>query len=309
MAEEDVEENDMGLKSAYMKLKAYLAQKGIGKYKLAQKVNSAITPMMKETDSSKCLEIQGHKMLLDEGDSLNLSVNGIYERLETGLVQKEVKQGDIIVDIGANIGYYTLMFAKLVGQSGRVYAFEPDPTNFEILKKNVELNGYENVVLVKKAVSDKNGTTKLYLSENKADHRIFFSNDESERKSIDIETVRLDDFFSQMGARRARISFIKMDIQGAELSALNGMKDLVSLNKPKIVTEFSPIQHKRFGYDYRHYLNLIYSLGYAIFEVNERNGTIKKTDSAALLKEYTPEKFNYTNLFCVPKSALKEVGA
>ena len=68
------------------------------------------------------------------------------------------------MDVGASVGYYTLLLARLVGPSGRVYAFEPIPRDFAILKRNVKANGYQNVVLENRAVSDINGIERFYIS-------------------------------------------------------------------------------------------------------------------------------------------------
>ncbi len=95
-------------------------------------------------------EVQGSKMFLDPGDSLNLSINGVYGELDTQIIREQIKEGDIVIDVGANIGYYTLIFAQLVGKTGKVFAFEPEPKNFEILKKNIEINNYGNVTVEKK---------------------------------------------------------------------------------------------------------------------------------------------------------------
>lgn len=89
---------------------------------------------------SSFAEVQGYKMFLDSKNFINLSINGVYEPFETELVQKEIKRGDVVLDIGANIGYWTLIFAKLVGEEGRVFAFEPDPTNFALLNNNIVKN-------------------------------------------------------------------------------------------------------------------------------------------------------------------------
>ena len=110
-------------------------------------------------------------MFLDSNDSLRLSINGTYSEYETDVMKKIVKKGDVDLDLGANIGYYTLIFAKIVGKNGKVFAFEPDLTNFTLLKKNVEINGYKNVVLINKAVSDKTGKLKLFLNERNHDER------------------------------------------------------------------------------------------------------------------------------------------
>src|SRR3989344_3364089 len=91
------------------------------------------------------VEVMGNKIFLDDHDSLRLSILGVHEPYQTEIIMKNVKRGDVVLDVGANIGYYTLLFAKLVGPEGIVFAFEPDPTNFSILKKNVETNNYTNV--------------------------------------------------------------------------------------------------------------------------------------------------------------------
>ncbi|OGM22849.1 hypothetical protein A2961_01665 [Candidatus Woesebacteria bacterium RIFCSPLOWO2_01_FULL_39_21] len=249
---------------------------------------------------SNFIFVQGHKMFLDSKDSLNLSINnGVFEKFETELIKKEIKQGNIVLDIGSNIGYYTLIFAKLVGYNGKVFAFEPDPTNFAILKKNIEINGYKNVVLINKAVSNITGGLKLFLCEdNKGDHRIYDSKDG--RKSIEIESVRIDDYFKNLNNK---INFIKMDIQGAEYDALKGMCRFLNRNKNvKIITEFCPIGLKRSGVKPIEFLKLLLRYGFKISEVNEAKNKVIPIDTPSLLlnelKEYTFKKENFTNLLC-----------
>jgi FkbM family methyltransferase len=209
--------------------------------------------------------IDGHKMWLDDKDSLGLSSNnGIFEPQEIELVKQHVSLGDTVLDIGANIGYYTLIFAKLVGEHGKVFAFEPDPTNFALLKKNVEINGYSNVILVPKAVSNENKKAKLYLCEqNQGMHRVYnsvFCND-----SIDIEFLRLDDYFQD-----DKINFIKIDIEGAEYAAIQGMQNLLNRNREaKLLTEFSPAASLENGIDSTDYLKILVDLGFNIYSVGE----------------------------------------
>jgi len=117
-------------------------------------------------------EVDGNKMFLDpKDDSLGLSINDIYEPFITDFFKSEIKKGDVVFDIGANIGYFTLIFAKLVGENGKVFAFEPSPDVFAILQKNVEINGYKNIVLSQKAVSSKTEKIKLYLCETGATNK------------------------------------------------------------------------------------------------------------------------------------------
>jgi len=250
------------LSEIYQKFVKTLSGHRFGRFYLVLTVHNLITSYLKPT----LVDVQEHKMFLDSKDSLSLATNKIHEPFETEVVQKIIKKGNVVLDIGANIGYYTLLFAKLVGTEGRIFAFEPDPDNFALLKKNVEINGYRNIILVQKAVSNKNGNIKLYLShDNKGDHRIYDSNDG--RKCIEIGAVRLDDYFKEFNGR---IDFIKMDIQGAEGGAVQGMLNLLNKNgDAKIITEFWPIGLKRFGVEPNAYLNLLQENGFELYHLNE----------------------------------------
>lgn len=263
---------------------------GIGNFYLVKVIKNFIISLLK----TNYAEVLGHKMFLDSKDSLCLSVNGIYDPLTVELVNNEIKNGDIVLDIGANIGYYTLIFAKLTGQGGKVFAFEPEPTNFSLLKKNVEINGYKNVEFIQKAVSDKIGNAKLYLCEyNKGCHTIYDPNDG--RKSIEIETISLDEYFKNY---TGKIDFIKIDIEGAEWLALKGMLNLLENYDLKIVTEFAPILIKKFGIEPKEYLNLILQLGFKIHIIDEFDKRIKPVSIQQLLDRYLPDKEDLTNLFC-----------
>ena len=204
------------------------------------------------------LIIGGHRMYIDKDDrviSLELILSGKWEKFEASLFEQNIKPGNIVIDIGAHIGYYTLIAAKRVGPKGKVYAFEPLPKNFELLKKNVEVNGYKNVVLVNKAVSNKNGKSKLFLSneDNFGDQRIY--DPEGNRRSTSIRTIKLDTFFKN---KEKRINVIKMDIQGSEVKALTGASEVLRKNKKmKILTEFWPRGLYLSGSSGRDYLELL----------------------------------------------------
>jgi FkbM family methyltransferase len=259
--------------------------------RIARVVDKFIVSFLK----SNYAEVQGHKMFLDSTDDLHLSIYGVFEPFETELVKKEIKKGDVILDIGANIGYYTLIFAKLVGQEGKVFAFEPEPDNFALLKKNVETNGYKNVILVQKAVSNKTEKTKLYLCEASAgDHRIYDSLDG--RKSIEIEAIRLDDYFKGYDGK---IDFIKMDIQGAEGRAIQGMPNLLDKNKTvRIITEFWPFGLKRPGFQPGEFLKLLLKHDFKLYQINKQK-IEPLVNLRKFLEIYTPENKNVTNLLCL----------
>jgi FkbM family methyltransferase len=235
-------------------------------------------------------------MYLDEHDSLQLSIHKVYEPAETRFFGEHVKEGMVILDVGANIGYYTLQFARAAGAKGRVYAFEPDPENFKLLQKNVQLNGYTNVILIPKAVSDVTGTLKLYSSpENKGDHKIYDSGEA--RQPINIESTRLDDYFE---AQKTPVDLIKMDIQGAEYRALLGTQGVLRRNPhATVVTEFWPSGLKRSGASAAGFLDLLLAQEFDLFEIREAHAGVEPVNRAYLLGKYREDRpVDMTNLMC-----------
>jgi len=239
------------------------------------------------------MNIGGHKMSLPLIDVFQHLLFGLGEPLETEILRKEIKNGDVVLDLGANIGFYTLLAAELVGKLGRVFAFEPEPNNFICLEKNVRLNGYENVVLVRKAVLNKTDRCTLYLSDqDSSTHRIYDMCDG--RRFIDVESIRLDDYFHDQ-----RVDFIKMDIEGAEWAALQGMSLLLEKNKHvKILTEFSPSGLKEFGIDPEEYLRLLIKYGFKLYSINERKRRMEPATIGGIMSSLNP--LGYINILCTP---------
>lgn len=253
------------------------------------------------------VEIDGHKMFLDPQDSLLLSIRGEYEPFETALIKQSVKPGQVVLDIGANIGYYTLIIARQVGEMDHVFALEPDPTNFTVLKKNVETNGYTNVTLVQKAVSNTTGHLNLYMRDDHyGDHRIYAPGDG--RQAVQVEVVWLDDFFAEF---ECPIDFIKMDIQGAEKGVVEGMTALLKRqNHLSMLTEFWLVGLAGFGTTPKAYLDLLLAQEVELFEVIEEQEAVLPLSTIEFLHKYQPETFSgelkaffrtvgYTNLLCV----------
>jgi tRNA G37 N-methylase Trm5 len=118
-------------------------------------LNSLFVAQLRE----RTVDVDGHFFYLDPHDSLGLSVMGSFEPAETELMRQRVRPGATVLDIGANIGYFTLLMARCVGPSGHVYAFEPEPKNFELLQHNVRRNNYANVTCgqAAKAISVESG--------------------------------------------------------------------------------------------------------------------------------------------------------
>ena len=255
---------------------------------------SAPPPGSKPTVS---LKVRGNTLYLNPDDKIITRImlsTGSWEPLETSLFLEHVKEGDTIVDVGANIGYYTVLGAQAVGSSGRVYAFEPDPSSFGYLERNVEVNGYKNVVLEQKALTNKPGTLRLYLAtSNLGDHRIYPTGD---RAYVEVEGVTLDDYLE--GLER-NVDFIKIDTQGAEVVILEGMRKTLERNRGvKLAVEFWPRGLEGFGYKASQLLAILQEHEFAIKDIDENLGVAVETTPAELLRKYTVENRGGTNLLC-----------
>ncbi|MCP4639741.1 MAG: FkbM family methyltransferase [bacterium] len=289
---------------AYRKAASVLAGTGISQVYPLNRLERLLAGVMR----SDRVEIDGHVIHLDAGDSLRLSALGTFEPGVTELMKSCVREGDVAIDVGAHIGYFTLLLARGVGQDGRVFAFEPVPANFDLLRKNVTANGYDHVTLAQAAVTDHPGEIAMYLSpEDQVDHHIY-ATDEA-RDSISVPCVRLDDALVDFDGQ---VNVIKMDIQGAEAGALEGMKDTIHRSsRVTLISEFWPYGLANCGADPRAYLRTLMAMGFRVTEINDgfslkdyddRDTRPEPVDIDDLLSRFTYEKRNFANLFCVKRS-------
>jgi FkbM family methyltransferase len=199
------------------------------------------------------------EFLTDERNQLQLGKHP-YEPDVTHYFETVLQSGDVFVDVGAMIGYYTLLASKRVGWKGHVYAFEPHPDHFSILEKNVKQNRRtRNVTMEQKAVMDFSATKGvLYLSaENAADHRAAYP--KQDRETIPVEYVSLDDYFE-----KGKVDFIKLDIQGSEPYALMGMTKILRNPNIVVVTEFWPEGILQAGWSPTDYLWMLTEHGFGL---------------------------------------------
>lgn len=190
-----------------------------------------------------------------------------YEPFEEELLLSSLSQGDSVIDVGANIGAYTLPMAQQVGEKGEVFAFEPEPKNAVILMKNVLDNGFENTIVFPFALSDKETVTRLYLSwDNVGDHRIYDGNYKRPRDSIEVMTERLDDVLAE---EADHIAVMKIDTQGYEPFVIEGAKALIQAHKPKIFLEYWPYAYRKAGADKKRMLTFLSDLAYEAYVIDE----------------------------------------
>ena len=193
---------------------------------------------------------------------------GCYEPEMVALFRRTLRPGWTVIDAGANIGYFTLLASRLVGPSGRVIAFEPDPTNFEYLVRNIRANGCANVQAERLALSDRTGSLPFRRDRFKSEGHLVEGSPPG-RGAIAVPTVRLDDFAQQH--RIDTVQFIKFDIEGGEPAALRGMAES-SRRWPelRLVVEFSRRALTREGRPATELFDVLRSLGFKFVRSTER---------------------------------------
>lgn len=207
--------------------------------------------------------------------------------LEAEIYRSRIKPGMTVLEIGANVGFFTPLFSDLAGAKGRVLAFEPDPLNFRLLTRSAEENARVNLACRQAAVSDKSGKVKLFIyEENRGDNCIYDCGDG--RDCVEVEAVSIDE---ALGAG-ARADFIKMDIQGAEYLALLGMERTVR-NSPGLVMlcEFSPALVRRSGGSPEALLTKLLEYGFALKYLDEDSHSLRSASPEELLALCPGEKY------------------
>jgi FkbM family methyltransferase len=183
---------------------------------------------------------------------------GSYEYEQRLAFEKLIGVGSVVFDVGAHVGFYTLLSSRLVGPLGEVIAFEPLPRNLHYLREHLRLNRVENVRIIERALSDAEGEASFTEGENSFNARI------SEEGKIKVKTAALDHLMESEGLPVP--DFIKMDIEGAETMALRGARRTLEAHHPTIfLTTHGPDIHEDC-------VALLKDLGYSLIFLDEGNG-------------------------------------
>jgi FkbM family methyltransferase len=210
--------------------------------------------------------VHGLRMVLPV-EYTQLGVLGFSERFVTEFFMKNVRAGMTAVDVGANVGYYTLLLAKLVGKSGKVFAVEPDPANAALLRENVRLNGLANVEIIQKAAWSTSGFVSLHLSpDNPGGHWTGLSTRSGDTTLV--EAIRLDEY---LGELVPSVDVMKLDTEGTEYLILTGMQTLLRRSPAvKVVAEYNRHHMARAGVPPDALPDFMTGLGFEIAEIGRR---------------------------------------
>lgn len=218
---------------------------------------------------------------------LNFLTNSL-EKESVTWCQKLIRPGMVVVDIGAHIGYYTRLFSRLVGKSGRVFAFEPCSENYPVLTKNLSAKEFQNVTLFNKAVGVEDAQGTLFISPGHSNHSLNRGFTESVAQE-QIEMVSLDSVFRQQGF--CHIDFIKMDVEGFEINVLNGMKEVIA-NSPNLsmLVEYNPAALRSGNFEPVELLALVERMGFEAQRI---------LSDTSLSKNISPDMQETFNLLCI----------
>jgi FkbM family methyltransferase len=178
--------------------------------------------------------LRGEPFLIQLNDPCQYDlVLGLHEPEVSEWIASCLKQGMTFLDIGPNVGYFTLLAAKCVGPSGKVVALEPDPGVLAVLQRNIEINGAGNVQVVHGAASEFCGRAKLGRARSSSYSTGLYCADAVDW--IDVPRYSLDGLISELGI--GAVDLVKLDVEGAELEAIEGMSEILKANRARVIVE------------------------------------------------------------------------
>ncbi|MET0244723.1 MAG: FkbM family methyltransferase [Flavitalea sp.] len=204
---------------------------------------------------------EGITLDLDLGDWIpqNIYYLGYYERNEINFLKRTLQPGDTFVDIGANIGLFTLLASKLVGDSGKVFAFEPFSKSYTNLQLNIDLNKSSNIIAEKLAVTNQERDMILGYDEKDQNSGMVSEFAEFGAGHEHVKAITLDHYFGEVPSS---LKMIKIDIEGGELNALRGMQSILLEHKPILLIELEEILLMKAGAGIEAIQDYLRSVGY-----------------------------------------------
>lgn len=191
---------------------------------------------------------------------------GCFESAELAFVRAHLRPGDVVLDVGANAGLYTVIAARMVGSSGHVFAFEPDDRAVALLRRNIALNGLSNVTVIEAAVSDETGQRQFAAASDIAMSSLAASRRADQQIQLwrTIDTIRLDDALDTYRVERA--AFLKIDVEGAEKLVLEGAFELLARAPDRFAILFEAVElnAEPFGYTVSELLELVELKGFSV---------------------------------------------
>ncbi len=245
--------------------------------------------------------LEDTKIIAYTATDVSVAYQGIYEPHELNFIKNTLKEGDIFIDVGANIGLYTVVASKFVGKSGTVFSFEPSTREYELLVKNINLNRLNNVKLFKLALSNYDGEASFYVGGCGRTGANTLSNKFRSKSHVIVERIekikvnKMDTFFNDINI--PKITLIKIDVEGHDYYVIEGAQKILQKYKPIIIIEILEEGLKIAGSSSIQIFSLLKSLNYKFLFFPEESGTPKNIPDYLSL----PKIVCY-NLICIPNN-------
>lgn len=229
----------------------------------------------------------------DLGSDLDrhIAIHGEWEKPIVDLCHKLIQKNDTAIDVGANIGFHTILLSSFVGEKGKVFCFEPIPLLSKTLKRNLWLNDCPNVITSNKAATDTSGEkVEFYCptSSNLGLGSLKRNIDLTTSDIIEVETIKLDNLIDEI---KTNLSLIKIDVQGEELKVLMGGKKLIVKYKPTIIFELEDEYLSNPDSDRQSVFNYFEEINYELWIIKEE-----------FMYKFNPDSYFHGDLLAIPAS-------
>lgn len=168
--------------------------------------------------------LKGLRWIITSG---NRFIAGNYEPYKTKAFMANLKEGDIVVDVGAHVGYYSALASRKIGDQGKVFSFEPRPLNIEFFKDHVRINGLNNITLYEGAISARSGEANFDTNTGTGTGHL------SEHGHLKVKTYCLDELVET--GEIPGLDFLKVDVEGGEIEVLKGSQNAIAKNRPRML--------------------------------------------------------------------------
>lgn len=218
-------------------------------------------------------------------------VNGNYERKYIDLFCSKVQERDVVVDVGAYIGYFSLLASERVGDEGCVYAFEPVPRNYERLLRNINENQAKNIKPFMFGLSDRNEILSIKMpGDNPGESTLsekswteLFTDKETKKSMVKAKFLPFDEFYKINNVDNVNV--IKIDVEGAEFKVVKGMKNTLKHSNPKLFMEIIPPLIEQIDGSCKELMCLLIDCGFStIYSVESREMVSTKQDVGDIIK-------------------------
>ncbi len=214
-----------------------------------------------------------------------------YEPVTFNFLRDNLSEGSVYLDCGGHIGLFAVVGARFVGETGRVFSFEPTPLSRSVLKEIVQLNNYQNIVDVRaEAVSDSSGTATFFDTGAEISNANSLLKTDKKGGSLEVKTVSLDDFVKAQ--KLQQVDCIKIDVEGSEMDALLGAKQVIETHRPVISLGLHPFAYDKAEVKLKEILDLLTDYGLTV-----------KFEGSQVSEDWFIKQMNIFDVQCFPENS------